>query len=123
MLFRSEKGRLDGLPFETLEQKFRLIDNNQRSVIIPRDDEARRAIQDFAFAISPGGIARKLQLYTVQVPHNGFRALEKVGAIAPIEPDKFNDQFMLLVNEDLYDDALGLNWSDPTFMRAESLQW
>nr|WP_295710647.1 CRISPR-associated helicase Cas3' [uncultured Halomonas sp.] len=118
-----ENGRLDGLPFETLEQKFRLIDNNQRSVIIPRDDDARKAIKDLAFATSPGGIARKLQLYSVQVPHNGFRALEKVGAIAPIEPVKFNDQFMLLVNEDLYDDALGLNWSDPTFMRAESLQW
>ncbi|MCL7930334.1 CRISPR-associated helicase Cas3' [Halomonas llamarensis] len=118
-----ENGRLEGLPFETLEKKFRLIDNNQRSVIIPRDDDARKAIKDLAFAISPGRIARKLQLYTVQVPQNGFRALEKAGAIAPIEPDKFNDQFMLLINEDLYDDALGLNWSDPTFMRAESLQW
>ncbi|WP_301585511.1 CRISPR-associated endonuclease Cas3'' [Halomonas alkaliantarctica] len=118
-----ENGRIDGLPFETLEQKFRLIDNNQRSVIIPRDADARKAIKELAFASSPGGIARKLQLYTVQVPHNGFRALEKVSAIAPIEPDKFNDQFMLLVNEDLYHDALGLNWSDPTFVRAESLQW
>ncbi|PCF96736.1 CRISPR-associated helicase/endonuclease Cas3 [Vreelandella nigrificans] len=116
-----ENGRLEGLPFETLEKTFRLIDNNQRSVIIPRDADARKAIKELAFATSPGGIARKLQLYTVQVPHNGFRALEKVGAIAPIEPDKFNDQFMLLVNEDLYHDALGLNWSDPTFMRAENL--
>lgn len=118
-----ENSGIDGMPFETLEKKFRLIDNNQQSVIIPKDDEARKAIKELAFATSPGGIARKLQLYTVQVPQNGFRALEKVGAIAPIEPDKFADQFMLLVNEDLYDDALGLNWSDPTFMRAESLQW
>ena len=87
------------------------------------DCEARKAIKDLAFATSPGRIARKLQLYTVQVPHNGFRALEKAEAIAPIEPDKFGEQFMLLVNEDLYHEALGLNWSDPTFMRAESLQW
>ena len=118
-----EKSGLDGLPFETLEKKFRLIDNNQQSVIIPMDSDARKAIKDLAFATSPGGIARKLQLYTVQVPHNGFKALEKVGAIAAIEPDKFGDQFIQLVNKDLYDDALGLNWSDPTFMRAESLQW
>lgn len=119
-----ENSGLDGLPFETLEKKFRLIDNNQQSVIIPFDDiEAYKAIKDLAFATSPGGIARKLQLYTVQVPRNGIRALEKVGAIAPIEPEKFGDQFMLLINKDLYDDALGLNWNDPTFMRAESLQW
>lgn len=118
-----EKSGIDGLPFETLEKQFRLIDNNQKSVIIPLDCEARKAIKDLAFATSPGRIARKLQLYTVQVPHNGFRALEKAGAIAPIEPDKFGEQFMLLVNEDLYHETLGLNWSDPTFMRAESLQW
>lgn len=118
-----EKGRLDGLPFETLEKKFRLIDNNQRSVIIPFDPDAGKAIKELAFATSAGGIARKLQLYTVQVPHNGFKALEEVGAIAAIEPDKFGDQFIQLVNKDLYHDALGLNWSDPTFMRAESLQW
>lgn len=116
-----EKSGLGGLPFETLEKKFRLIDNNQRSVIIPFDSDARKAIKELAFATGAGGIARKLQLYTVQVPHNGFKALEKAGAIAAIEQDKFGDQFIQLINEDLYHDALGLNWSDPTFMRAESL--
>ncbi|SDJ01020.1 CRISPR-associated helicase/endonuclease Cas3 [Billgrantia gudaonensis] len=116
-----EDGRLEGIPFETLEHKFRMIENNQRAVIIPYDDVARSALRALAHAEGVGGIARKLQPYTVQVPRQGFAALERVGAIAAVEPDKFGDQFMVLVNEDLYDQWLGLNWSDPTFIRAENL--
>lgn len=119
-----EDGRLEGLPFETLEQKFRMIENNQRAVIIPYDDTARGALRDLAHAEGVGGIARKLQPYTVQVPRQGFVALERVGAIAAVEPDKFGDQFMVLINEDLYDrKALGLNWSDPTYRSGESNIW
>ncbi|PMR77328.1 CRISPR-associated helicase/endonuclease Cas3 [Billgrantia endophytica] len=118
-----EDGRLDGLPFETLEQKFRMIENTQRAVIIPFDDTARNALRKLAHAEGVGGIARELQPYTVQVPRQGFAALERVGAIAAVEPDKFGDQFMKLVNEDLYDDWLGLNWSDPTFRSGESNIW
>ncbi|MDI5984636.1 CRISPR-associated endonuclease Cas3'' [Halomonas sp. M4R5S39] len=116
-----EDGRLEGLPFEILEQKFRMIENNQRAVIIPFDDKVRDALRELAYAEGVGGIARKLQPYTVQVPQQGFVALERVGAIAAIEPDKFGDQFMVLVTEDLYDERLGLNWSEPTYMKTENL--
>lgn len=118
-----ENGRLEGLPFETLEQKFRMIENTQRAVIIPfdKDGVARAALKELAYAEGMGGIARKLQPYTVQVPHQGYAALERVGAIAAVEPDKFGEQFMVLINEDLYDERLGLNWSEPTFIKAENL--
>ncbi|MFG6178670.1 CRISPR-associated endonuclease Cas3'' [Halomonas sp. THAF12] len=118
-----EDGRIEGLPFDTLEQKFRMIENNQRAVVIPYDDKVRDALRELAYAEGVGGISRKLQPYTVQVPQQGFAALERVGAIAAVEPDKFGDQFMVLVNEDLYDDRLGLNWSEPTYVGAESLVW
>ncbi|PAU77167.1 CRISPR-associated endonuclease Cas3'' [Halomonas salipaludis] len=120
-----EDGRIEGLPFDTLEQKFRMIENNQRAVIIPIDKDgiARAALKELAYAEGVGGIARKLQPYTVQVPQQGFTVLERVGAIAAVEPDKFGEQFMMLVNEDLYDEWLGLNWSEPTFMKAENLTW
>ncbi|MBB3329571.1 CRISPR-associated endonuclease/helicase Cas3 [Halomonas campaniensis] len=118
-----EDGRIEGLPFDTLEQKFRMIENNQRAVIIPFDDTARAALRELAYAEGVGSIARKLQPYTVQVPQQGFAALERVGAIAAVEPDKFGEQFMVLVNEDLYDEHMGLNWSDPTFRSGESNIW
>ena len=123
LLARVENGRIEGLPFETLEQKFRMIENNQRAVIIPFDDKARDALRKLAYAEGVGGIARKLQPYMVQVPQQGFVALERVGAITAVEPDKFGEQFMVLVNEDLYDEWLGLNWSDPTFRSGESNIW
>ncbi len=120
-----EDGRLDGLPFETLEQKFRMIENSQRAVIIPVDEDgiARTALRELSYAEGVGGIARKLQPYTVQVPRQGFAALERVGAISAVEPDKFGEQFMVLINEDLYDKRLGLNWSDPTYRASESNVW
>ncbi|WP_026037865.1 CRISPR-associated helicase/endonuclease Cas3 [Halomonas sp. KM-1] len=118
-----EDGRLDGLPFETLEQKFRMIENNQRAVIIPFDGKARAALRDLEHVEGVGGIARKLQPYTVQVPRQGFAALERVGAISAVKSDKFGEQFMVLINEDLYDKRLGLNWSDPTFRASESNVW
>ncbi|MGM0694186.1 MAG: CRISPR-associated endonuclease Cas3'' [Pseudomonadota bacterium] len=125
-----EDGRLEGLPFETLEQKFRMIENNQRAVIIPFDDVARGALRNLAYAERVGGIARKLQPYTVQVPQQGFAALDRAGVIASIEPDKFGEQFVYLVDEEpgklnknLYGSKLGLNWSDPTFRSGESNIW
>ncbi|MBZ9558377.1 MULTISPECIES: CRISPR-associated endonuclease Cas3'' [unclassified Modicisalibacter] len=118
-----EKGRLEGLPFETLEQKFRMIENTQLAVIIPFDEPACDAIRRLSHAESVGGIARELQRYTVQVPPQGFAALERAGAIAAIEQERFGEQFMVLINEDLYDDRLGLDWNEPTFRDSESNIW
>lgn len=125
-----EKGRLEGLPFETLEQKFRMIENTQRAVIIPFDKTARDALRELSYAEGVGGIARKLQLYTVQVPQQGFAALERAGLIAAIEPERFGEQFMVLVDEhhgelngNLYSRQSGLNWHEPEFRSVESNMW
>ncbi|GAB2727241.1 hypothetical protein GCM10027172_21940 [Halomonas garicola] len=120
-----ENSRLEGLPFETIEQKFRMIENTQRAIIIATDEDgiARKALEDLSFSESVGGISRKLQPYTVQVPQQGFSALEQVGAVAALEPDKFGDQFMQLINEDLYDERMGLDWNNPTFRAGESNIW
>ncbi|MFC0336906.1 CRISPR-associated helicase, Cas3 family [Kushneria avicenniae] len=125
-----EKGRLDGLPFETLEQKYRLIENTQRSVIIPFDQDARDAINRLSWVETAGAVARELQSYTVQVPQQGFRALEQAGVIVAVEPDKFGEQFVVLLderpgelNDNLYSLQAGLNWHEPDFRSAESNLW
>ncbi|MFC0269050.1 CRISPR-associated helicase/endonuclease Cas3 [Kushneria aurantia] len=130
LLKQIEEGRLDGLPFDTLEQKYRLIENTQYPVIIPYDDEARESLRHLAFTEKAGGIARRLQPYIVQVPERGFRALERAGLIAAIEPDTFGEQFMVLIderpgelNDNLYSSASGLDWDEPTFRSAESNLW
>lgn len=115
--------RIDSLPLETLAAKFRMIDTVQMPVIVPWDDDARRDVECLRHAERIGGLARRLQPYLVQLPRNGFDTLRKAGAIQPVAPEKWGEQFMELVNMDLYDPKCGLSWDDPAFIKTESLMW
>lgn len=126
ILGQIERGGPEGLPFETVADAFRMIDDGQCPIIIPNHDdrrEAQRAIRDLQYAERAGPIARRLQGYTVQVPERAFQRLEAVGAVAPVCPDRFGNQFIQLINDDLYDDTAGLDWQDPTFRDAASNIW
>lgn len=117
------ESRIDSLPLETLAARFRMIDTVQMPVIVPFDDDARRNIESLRYAEKSGGLARKLQPYLVQLPRNGFDALRKAGAVQPVAPEKWGEQFVELVNMDLYDPRFGLSWDDPAFIKTESLMW
>lgn len=111
-----EASRIDSLPLEALAAKFRMIDTVQMPVIVPFDNFARRYITSLRHAEKSGGLARKFQPYLVQLPRNGFDALRKTGAIQPIAPEKWGEQFMELVNMDIYSRESGIWWDEPTFM-------
>ena len=110
--------RIDSLPLETLAAKFRMIDTVQMPVIVPFDDDARRDIESLRYAERSGGLARALQPYLVQLPRNGFDALRKAAAIQPVAPEKWGEQFMELVNMDIYSREFGVWWEEPTFMNS-----
>ncbi|MHB1370160.1 MAG: CRISPR-associated endonuclease Cas3'' [Pseudomonadaceae bacterium] len=112
------ESRIESLPLETLAAKFRMIDTVQMPVIVPFDDHARRDIESLRFAEKSGGLARKLQPYLVQLPRNGFDALRKAGAVQPVAPEKWGEQFMELVNMDIYSSEFGIWWEEPTFMNS-----
>ncbi len=112
--------RFDSLPMETLAAKFRLIDSVQMPVIVPYDDKARDALRALEHVQGSVGLARSLQPYLVQLPRQGFDALRKAGAITPVNPDKWGEQFMVLTHGDLYNKRYGLTWDDPTFMEVSS---
>src|SRR5947209_17189683 len=100
-----------------------MVENLQFPVVVPYDDRARKALVDLEYAESAGVIARDLQPYLVQLPRQGYDALLKAGAIQPRFPDRYDNQFMELVNPDLYSEESGLHWEDPAFVRAENLCW
>lgn len=110
------ESQIDSLPLETLAAKFRMIDTVQMPIVVPFDDHARRDIESLRFAEKSGGLARRLQPYLVQLPRNGFDALRKAGAVQPVAPEKWGEQFMELVNMDIYSSEFGIWWEDPTFM-------
>lgn len=118
LLGQLKASRIDSLPMETLATKFRMIDSTQIPVIIPYDDLAMEVLNRLRYAEKSSGLARKLQPYLVQVPRQGFDALYKDGAIQPVAQDKWDGQFMELVNMDIYDDRFGIWWDDPTFIKV-----
>ena len=116
-----KKSRIDSLPMDTLAEQFKMIDSVQMPVIIPFDGEAKSALRDLQFAEGLQGISRRLQRYLVQVPRYAFDALRRAGAIEPVRPKEWGEQFMVLVNEGLYDDDTGLSWDNPTFIASSAL--
>ncbi len=112
--------RVDSLPLETLAAKYRLIDSIQMPVIVPFDDEAEALINSLRHADKIGGLARKLQPYLVQLPRNAFDALRNSGAIQPIAPEKWGEQFMCLINMDIYSCDFGVWWENPSFLSTAS---
>lgn len=119
MLKVVEDGRLEGIPYEIMAKDFRMIDSRMLPVIVAYDESARKALHALQWAESCGGIASRLQSYLVQLPEQAFRALRETGAIQPVQAGKFGEQFMELVNEDLYHDKYGLDWDEPSFISAE----
>jgi len=110
-------------PFQNIARDFRMIETRLKPVIIEFDDKAKKLLQDLEFTENIGGIARQLQVYLVQIPENGFKELLKAGAIKPIKPEKFGDQFWRLIDSDLYHKEAGLSWDNPYFIQSENGVW
>ena len=108
-------------PVPNHADKFRMIESHMQPLIIPFDDEAERLIEALRYADHIGGLLRKLQPYTVQIPEKALAALYKAGRIEPINEKNFGKQFYTLIGLDLYDEVAGLSWEDTEFLKGESL--
>ncbi len=122
-----ERSRSFGFPFATIARDFRMIEDGMVPIIVPycgvaNDDKTvERLLQDLEYVERPGGIARRLQIYTVQVPPRARRALLEASAARFVRDEDFGEQFAVLENRDIYRQDVGLTWSDPSFLAAESL--
>lgn len=118
------KGDLN-FPFATIAAAMRFIDDAMVPVIVAKEEavagEVEALVRDLRFAKGVGGIARKLGRYTVGVPRQ-VRAKMIANRVAEVIREAvFGDQFVVLVNLDLYTPEVGLDWEDVTFRRAEGL--
>ena len=108
-------------PFQTIAQQFRMIESPMLPLLIPFDSEAESLIERLHRAEQIGGLLRKLQPYTVQIPAGALDALLKAGRLEAINEKNFGKQFYSLIGLDLYDEVAGLSWEDVGFLRAEGL--
>lgn len=117
----NDAGQSLDFPFQTIADKFRMIESHMQPLIIPFDGDAENLISSLHHADRIGGLLRKLQPYTVQIPEKALAALYKAGRIEPINEKNFGKQFYTLIGLDLYDDVAGLSWEDTEFLKRESL--
>jgi CRISPR-associated endonuclease/helicase Cas3 len=110
-------------PFATIARDFQMIESGMAPVIVPYEGEGRRLLKNLHSlpeGVPVGRLARQLQPYTVQIPPPALSRLMAAGAIQAVRPERFGDQFMELLNGDLYRQDVGLTWDDPTYRSIES---
>lgn len=120
-ILRKFKADQNGTSFSFREvgETFRLIQSGQEPVIIAREEEAREAVQALAYAERPGGIARRLQPYIVQVDPHFRTQLVKNNHVYFEAQERFGDQFAVLFTQSLYREDVGLMWEDADALSDE----
>ncbi len=118
------KGDLN-FPFEEMAAAMHFIDDAMVAVIVGKEEatagEVSELVDRLRFAKGVGGIARALGRYTVGVPRRARGAMIAAGVAEVIRGEEFGDQFVLLINPDLYSAEAGLSWEDATFRYADGL--
>ena len=72
-------GDIKDLPFKTYADKFRIIKDGAKSVVVPVDENCRKLMKELRYKGKVSG--RKFQKYTATVSESEFKELFKQGAI------------------------------------------
>lgn len=108
----NKQSNIKTLPFDWVDQNFKMIESTMRSVIVPFDQQATDLIQqlkDLPVFLSVGKIARQLQVYTVSVPERVTNDLFKKGALQYVQIERFGEQFLLLDTPTMYTEDVGFD--------------
>lgn len=107
--FKISRGSTD-FAYRKVGEAFRLIEEGMQPVIIAQDEKAKDVLAALRGGLSAGAAARKLQPYIVQIPPYYRALLLKHGNARFVEG--FDDQFLVLMNDDLYNSETGLVWEE-----------
>ncbi len=112
-------------PFESIALAMRFIDDAMVPVIVAKEEERPGEVKELVDRLRYGGgigaVARKLGRYTVGVPRKVRLAMLSQRVAEVIRQDDLGDQFVVLLNLELYTAEFGLDWADLTFRTADSL--
>lgn len=106
-------------PFKTVARKYRLIPDDQVSIIVPYDAYAARECERLRHTSYPGTILRGLQPYTVGLRPRAVDVLIRNYYVEEIQEDVFVMTEFGMNNA--YDREIGLNPTEPDFYRPENL--
>ncbi|MEA3362484.1 MAG: CRISPR-associated helicase Cas3' [Thermodesulfobacteriota bacterium] len=90
-------------PFREVAKDFRFIEDESIGVIIPKEPESEKLVQELRYTEFPRSVLRKLQQYSVSVRTNELRELQAAGAL-----EVLHDRFPVLCNLKAYSGDVGL---------------
>lgn len=102
---RENEKRLE-FPFAEVSNKFKIIDGQMVSLIIPWNEKCMEVLETVRYSEYPGSYGRRLQPYVVQIYQYEFNMLKKSGAIEDIA-----GIYNILSNRELYSEDTGLTQS------------
>ncbi|PJK29230.1 CRISPR-associated endonuclease Cas3'' [Minwuia thermotolerans] len=108
-------------PFESIAKEFRIIESAMQPLIVPGDERACGLVRRLAWSERPGGIARKLQPYVVQLLPRQIAALMANGNILALNHEHLGNQYLKLSNMAAYDPECGLDLDHSGFRDANKL--
>lgn len=103
---RLESGFINGqfqFDFKDIADDFKIIANEQKSIIIPFDDTAKSKIDELVYAQYPKKLLRSLQPYTVNVYEHEYKSLLSAGQLYFPKGD-----IAVLIDMSNYSDGTGL---------------
>jgi len=119
--------KLNNMPFEWIGKTFKIIDSPTKTAIVLRDDAARDCIErlkNLPDGVSVGPLARALQIYTISIWQHWVGGLLGKGVLQYVQPERFGEQFLVLIDNDFYDGKMGFNpEADPFIMKGDDCNW
>lgn len=93
------------IPFKDVADRFRMIEDGSRSVIVP-DPAIAQQLRDLRVGIVSRGAMRRVARYSVGLYDNDLKALQSTGAVRLLDGDTYE-----LVDTGLYSEDTGLDAS------------
>jgi CRISPR-associated helicase Cas3/CRISPR-associated endonuclease Cas3-HD len=96
------------IQFHEIAQKYQLIENGMKSLIVPykaenSEEDIWKLIENLRFTKFPGAYHKKLQKFTIQVYPHEFKLLDSMGGIECIQ-----GAFNVLILPEMYSNEFGL---------------
>ncbi|MCD7863303.1 MAG: CRISPR-associated helicase Cas3' [Lachnospiraceae bacterium] len=102
-----EKGAKTGsYPFASVAEQFKLIKNNTKLILIEKEPEAKRLIDQLRYGEKSRKLIRKLGNYGVQVYEQDFESLNSAGFLEIL--DQWNSEVAVLRDDGKYSEDMGL---------------
>lgn len=95
------------LQFSKVSEEFRLIEENTKTILIPKEEEAQEILEQLRIKGFTKELVRKIGPYCVNLYENDFQKMYATGVLGVISED-LKDDYFVLKDMDKYTEEMGL---------------